>query len=648
MHVIRRNRIEELPDDDPDGYDYELTSPSRLVGTHINSIPGQSNVQSARLFYGGRFTNQALAVEGGEAPLVQNLDPEDAQGRSFDDILGDRLGIQRARRGGVVRAVDKDRIQVAYDDGENDDVDLYDDFVFNQKSGIASRPLVKPGDRIEPNQLLSASSYTDDNGAQAMGLNARIGLVPWKGFSMDDAVPISQAFASRLRAIRYKTIKQDADDNLKVGLNHFVAHFPTKFGKETLGNIDEHGMVRPGTILQPGDPILLATMPRTVSSAGVNVGRLSKAYRANRRDASQVWDGDVPAKVVRAAKTKHGYKIAIKYVRPTKEGDKITLRPGAKATVSMVIPDDRMPRTEDGEPLDLLLNPLSLNSRANVATLNELRLGNVAKRLGKPLKLPSFLPKGEDWNTFVAKLENENGVSSQARIWDPDANRFLTDPVTVGYGFVQKLHHTSDSKLSFRGTGSYDQNMQPARGGGDNAQAKRFSGLENYAAMSGGAYALMREHATIRGTKSDEFWHALRSGKPLPKPGVPFVWNKFRALLSGAGINTKDVGKGVFRLAPMTDKDLDKEDPVDIDNGDLVNLTTLESVPGGLFDHRIVTGSKWGRIKLPRPVLNPAMEEAARVMLGLTRKELEEIMAGRAELPPKLVVQLGLAARDDG
>lgn len=642
MHIVRNNKIEEAADDDE--FDYELTDATRQFGSHTNSIPLQSAVQAQRLFYGGRFANQALALENGEAPLIQNLDTSDKQGRSFDEIVGERLGAVRAKQGGKVVDVDKDRIRVIYDDGTKDDVDLYDNMNYNQKGGITSRALVQKGAAFTPGQMLAASSYTDDNGTQNMGLNARIGLVAWKGFSMDDAVPISESFAKRLSAIQYKVLKQDSDDNLRTGLSHYRSMFPTRYSKEKLDVFDDAGLVKPGTILEPGDPVLLATMPRTLSSVGANVGKLSKALKAARRDASITWDGHGSAEVVASRKTKNGYKVVLKYVKPTEEGDKIVMRQGAKATVSKIIPDDRMPRTEDGQPLDIMINPLSLVSRANPASQHEIRLGKVAKAIGKPLKIPSFLPKGQDWGSYIDKLEQEHGINSQERLFDPDANRLLTDPITVGYGFIQKLHHTSESKMSARGTGSYDGNLQPARGGGDFAQAKRFSGLENFATLSSGAYALMRENSTLRGSRNDDYWRALRSGKPLPKPGVPFVWDKFRALLSGSGIATRETERGRYRLAPMLDKDLDAEDPIDIDNGDLVDISTLQPIAGGLFDHRIVTNDRWGRIKLPRPVINPAMEESARVMLGLTRRELDDVLAGRAPLPEALQKRLGLAS----
>lgn len=631
MHIIRNNRLEEVPDDDLD-VDFELPHASQQFGSHTNMIPLQSAVQSARLFYGGRFANQALAIKDGEAPLVQNLDTADPEGRSFDELVGENLGAVRAKKPGKVLNVTPDYIRVAYEDGTVDDVDLYNEQFFNQKSGITSRPLLKRGDTFTLGQMLSASSYTDDNGVQNMGLNARIGLVPWKGFSMDDAVPISESFARRLAAVQYKVVKQDTSDNLKTGLGHFRSLFPNRFTKEKYEQFDDDGLVRPGTILEPGDPVILATMPRTVSSGGANIGKLSKALMQQRRDASQIWSGNQQAQVVDARRTKNGYKVVLKYLKTTETGDKIVLRQGAKGTVSRIIPDDQMPRTEDGQPLDMLLNPLSLVSRSNPASQHEIRLGKVAKKLGKPIKIPGYLDKGQNWNDYIDKLERDNGIQPQERVFDPESGRMLSAPVTVGYAFVNKLHHTSENKLSFRGTGSFDLNEQPTRGGGEMAQAKRYSGLENYATLSSGAYSLMRENATIRGQKNHEFWQAMRSGKTLPKVGEPFVWHKLRALLAGAGMQTRETGPGKYRLAPFTDVDLEEREPVDIQNGEMVDLNTLTPVPNGLFDPRLINGERWGRIRLPRPIINPAVEDTVRVMLGITKKDLEEVLAGRMSL----------------
>ena len=346
---------------------------------------------------------------------------------------------------------------------------------------------------------------------------------------------------------------------------------------------------------------------------------------------------DDDAEVIDSRITKNGAKVVLRYTSPLREADKVCFRPGAKATTARIIPTDQMPRTGDGRPLEVLLNPLSLFSRANPNTTHEMRLGKIAEKLGKPLKLASYLPKGQSWQTFIADLEKQHGVTPMETIFDPESGHELDQPVAVGNAFIKKLHHVADAKMSARGTGAYSADEQPLKGGSDAAQAKRYSGLENVATMSSGAYAVMRENNTIRGQKNDLYHRALRSAQPLPNVGEPFVWHKFRHLLAGAGIRTRDMGGGRIRLAPMTDKHLSSLDPVDIQNGHIIDLKTMEPIEGGLFDSRISGHDRWGRIKLPRPVINPAYEESVRTLLGLTKPAMADVLHGRTTLDGKKI-----------
>jgi len=87
-----------------------------------------------------------------------------------------------------------------------------------------------------------------------------------------------------------------------------------------------------------------------------------------------------------------------------------------------------------------------------------------------------------------------------------------------------------------------------------------------------------------------------------------------------------------MRLGPMTDKELDTRKAIKIRRGELVDPKTLDPVPGGLFDSDLVAGNRWGYIELPFHVPNPAFEDSIMKILGLTKKEFREIMAGRQEL----------------
>lgn len=633
--VIRNNRIEEADEAD---VDFELSSPSNFFGSHVNLIPLQNSVAGPRLFYGARFMNQAMPVTNREAPLVQTMIDQDPQGRSFDDYYGQHMGALRATQNAIVKDVQPDYIELEHEDGTKLKHWTYQNFPLNRKTGLISSPLVKPGDVVTKDQPLASSNFTDKNGTLAMGLNARIGLVPYKGYTMDDSVVVSQSFAKRLSQQAMYGFDTDYKRGVEGGKHRHLGLFPNKFTKSQLENLDDDGVIKPGSTVLPGHPLILATRPKIISSQSSQLGRLSSHMKNARVDASTLWEEDEPGIVTDVKKLKNGVRVNVVVEQPTKVGDKLVLRSGQKNVVSHIIPDEHMPRTADGAPLEVLLNPLGIPSRVNNSLIYELLLGKVAAKKGTPIKLPGFNTTDEKWFDTVKNALDEAGLTDVEEVFDPKDNKKLENPITVGMGHILKLHHTSGSKISTRGQGSYDVNEQPAKGGGDLAQAKRLSGLEVHALMSAGAYGVLKDAATVRGQKNDEYWRALRSGHEPRNPGIPFAFNKFHALLDGAGYHARKLPGGVERLSFWTDKDLENVSPVEVKNGDMVDPNTLEPIQGGLFDNAMTGNNAWGYINMPFKVPNPAAENVILKLLGLTKKQYRAILAGEEEIPPHLLM----------
>jgi hypothetical protein len=367
-------------------------------------------------------------------------------------------------------------------------------------------------------------------------------------------------------------------------------------------------------------------------SNATHLGKLGKTLKAVRSDASEVWDHPYPGKVVDVIDGKNGRKVFITAESPLEEGDKQILRNGQKSIVAKILPDEQMLRSMDGTPFEVLLNPLALPSRVNTSTLYELILGKIAKKTGKPIKVPGFIPGGQSRLEYVKGLLKEHGLSDTEEVFDPVSNRKLERPITTGIGYIQKLHHVVASKKSARGQGSYSSDQQPLKGGSDAAQAKRLGGLETTALMAKGGYSTLREGSILRGQENADYWRAVRQGYKPSDPGAPFVWDKFKYLLNGAGLNARDLGKGKLRLAPFTDKDLEKVAPMELKNGKMVDTATLENVEGGLFDPKLVALNKWGKISIKHHMPNPAFEKQICQLLGIKLTDMRKIIAGEMTL----------------
>src|SRR5678809_1316568 len=83
-------------------------------------------------------------------------------------------------------------------------------------------------------------------------------------------------------------------------------------------------------------------------------------------------------------------KVYIASKRKLSVGDKMAGRHGNKGVVAKIVPEEDMPFLEDGTPVDIVLNPLGVPSRMNVAQILETHLGWAAAVLGFQSVTPVF------------------------------------------------------------------------------------------------------------------------------------------------------------------------------------------------------------------------------------------------------------------
>lgn len=608
---------------DKKNVDFALPSPNRMFTITSNLVPMISSIKGGRLLMGAKMSTQALPLQDAESPLVQNAMDDDS-GRSFEDVYGDRLGAVRARDRGVVQAVSKDGVTVSYADGTKEKHQLYNNFPYNQKTYLHNTPAVKVGDQVQPGTLLAKSNYTSNDGSVALGKNLRVGYMTYKGFNADDAIVISESAAKKLSSEHMYTTKFRQEDNDEVGKRAFVSIYPGRFDKRQMATIDDRGLVKPGTTVNYGDPLVLSVSKRKPSGGGVLRGR-----KTLYSDSSEVWEHESPGVVTDVDRMKGGWKVLTRAFSPMEVGDKLANRYGGKGVVSRIVADDRMPHDKDGKPLEIMLNPLGVVSRGNPAQLTETLLGKVAKKTGKPYKVKNFT---EDSYLDFAKRELQRaGLSDTEDLYDPETQRKIPK-VFTGHTYMMKLHHMAEKKAAGRDVGGYTAEGLPARGGAEGS--KRIGGGELNALVSHGATNVIRDAKVVRGQRNDDYWRAIRLGFPPPSPKVPVVYDKFLSMLQASGINLKKQGD-VTQLFALTDADVDEMSSGPITKADTTRGDNLEPVKGGLFDVGKTGGhggGRWSHIELATPLPNPVMEEPIRRMLGLTKNKFEEVIAGKHRL----------------
>ena len=277
--------------------------------------------------------------------------------------------------------------------------------------------------------------------------------------------------------------------------------------------------------------------------------------------------------------------------RRIQAGDKLAGRHGNKGVISSIIPVEDMPYDENGEPVDIVLNPLGVPSRMNVGQILETHLGLAAKGLGdkidrmiknkekfdnvkKVLKdIYSFGPRDDDEISSLKDAELKElagnlreGVPFATPVFDganemeikkllkyadlPESGQFtLFDgrtgekfdrPVTVGYMYMLKLNHLVDDKMHARSTGSYSLVTQQPLGGKAQFGGQRFGEMEVWALEAYGAAYTLQEMLTV---KSDDIsgrskvYKNIVDGNYEVESGVPESFNVLSKEIKALGIN---------------------------------------------------------------------------------------------------------------
>ena len=234
-------------------------------------------------------------------------------------------------------------------------------------------------------------------------------------------------------------------------------------------------------------------------------------------------------------------KVYVAQKRKISIGDKMSGRHGNKGIVSRILPAEDMPFMSNGQPVDIVLNPLGVPSRMNVGQLLEVHLGRVAKALGWKVATPVFDGATEK---IIQQLYKENGLPEDGKmeLRDGRTGELFENRVTVGYMYMLKLHHLVDDKMHARSIGPYALVTAQPLGGKAMFGGQRFSEMDVWALEAHGAANVLQEMLTI---KSDDVsgrtkvYESIVKGQPIAEPGIPESFKVLIKELQSLGLDMK-------------------------------------------------------------------------------------------------------------
>ncbi len=232
-------------------------------------------------------------------------------------------------------------------------------------------------------------------------------------------------------------------------------------------------------------------------------------------------------------------KVYVAKKRKIEVGDKMAGRHGNKGVISIVAPIEDMPFTDDGTPVDIVLNPLGVPSRMNIGQIMETHLGMAAQVLGYDVDTPIF--DGATVHDIESAL-HDAGLPKDGKqvLYDGKTGEPFKERVTVGIIYMMKLNHLVADKMHARSTGPYSLITQQPLGGKAQHGGQRLGEMEVWALEAYGAAHLLEEMLTIKSDDVDgrnNAFKAITRGENPPPPGVPESFNVLISELKSLGFD---------------------------------------------------------------------------------------------------------------
>ena len=520
-------------------------SSKQAISAATSLIPFLQNDDANRALMGSNMQRQAVPLLNPEAPLVcTGVEPKVAEDSGQILLARDDGRVTEVDAQHIVIQNTKTRVQTRYP--------LRTFVRTNQYTCFHQRPVVKKGEPIKKGQVLTDGAAIED-GWLALGRNILVSFLPWRGSNFEDAIIISEKLVKEYvySSIHLENFFCDVRET-KLGPELTTGDIPN-VSEEKLKDLDSEGIIRIGAEVGSHDILVGKISPKGETDLTPEE-RLLKAIFGERarevKDSSLLLEYGKRGRVVgvkvwereKGAKLEPGIikrvQVEVAALRKIQTGDKLAGRHGNKGVVSLVLPEEEMPFLEDGTPVDIILNPLSVASRMNLGQILETHLGLAAKKLGYRAVSPALLGANEK-DIKEELIKAGYPADGKLPVFDGRTGEPFPEKITVGYIYMMQLIHMVEDKLHMRSIGPYSLITQQPLGGKSQFGGQRFGEMEVWSLEGYGASHILQEMLTI---KSDDVpgraasYEAILKGEPIRQPSVPASFSLLVAELKSLGL----------------------------------------------------------------------------------------------------------------
>lgn len=526
--------------------DYADVSVKQLISVSTSLIPFLEHNDANRALMGSNMQRQAVPLLCPESPLV---------GTGMEEkVAHDSSACVIAREDGMVSLSCADEIVIS-NKASDHSYKLSKYRRSNQSTCINQKPVVKCGDKIKKGQVIADGPSTQE-GELALGRDVLVAFMPWEGYNFEDAIIVSEKLVKNdaFSSIHIERFELEARDT-QLGREVITRDIPN-LAEESLRNLDKDGIIRAGAEVKPGDILVGKVTPKGETDLSPEYKLLHSIFGEKAREVRDSslrvsYGNEGVVTDVKVFSQNRGdelspgveklVKVYVARKRKISVGDKVAGRHGNKGVVAKILPEEDMPFLEDGTPVEIILNPLSVPSRMNIGQILETHLGWAAHRLNIKVSSPVFDGASE---REIREMMEKAGLPEDGKVtlYDGRTGEPFDQKIAVGYIYIMKLAHLVDNKIHARSTGPYSLVTQQPLGGKAQFGGQRMGEMEVWALEAYGASHALQELLTV---KSDDIigrakvYEAIVKGDNARSPGIPESFNVLAHELQGLALDIK-------------------------------------------------------------------------------------------------------------
>jgi hypothetical protein len=154
-----------------------------------------------------------------------------------------------------------------------------------------------------------------------------------------------------------------------------------------------------------------------------------------------------------------------------------------------------MPRTSEGIPVDMIMNPHAIPSRMTVAQLIEALVGKAAPSLGTVGNGTLFMNDGNPVEAIGGVLRDVLGMEpfGEELMYDGMSGQLIPTQMFIGNVYTMRLKHMPEDKWNARGEGKREQRTHQPTGGRGAQGGLRIGEMERDAILGHGISGFLQE-----------------------------------------------------------------------------------------------------------------------------------------------------------